>query len=114
MEFENKKFFINSTLAVATLALSYFFWQSPVLLVVFLGVTSILMVWNEGDRVALYVFGVGFILGPLAEALAIQAGAWTYADPHFLGFSVWLPFLWGNTGLFFRRLNLFVGYLFRN
>ena len=113
MEFENKKFFINSTLAALTLALSYFFWQNPALLVVFLGITSILMVWNEGDRVAVYVFGIGFVLGPLAEALAIHAGAWTYTDPHLLGFSVWLPSLWGNTGLFFRRLNLFVGYLFR-
>jgi len=81
------------------------------LLILLLALVSILMLLNESDKIALYLFIIAFLLGPLSEALATYFGAWEYTNPHFLGFSIWLPFVWGNAGLFFRRINLFLNYL---
>ena len=71
------------------------------------------MLINEKDKIALYLYIIAFLLGPLAESLAIYFGAWSYADPHLLGFSIWLPLVWGNTAVFYKRMNAFLVYLLR-
>lgn len=111
MHSEVKKSLVNSALAITTLLLTSILWRDTMLLVFLLAIVSSLMLINERDRVALYLFIIAFLLGPLSEALAIYFGAWNYTNPHFLGFSLWLPFMWGNAGLFFRRINLFLNYL---
>ncbi len=85
-----------------------FLWNETILLVAVLALLSVSMLKNEGDASALYLYLVAFILGPLAEFAAIHFGAWSYANPHIFGFSIWLPFVWGNAGLFFRRAHLFL------
>jgi hypothetical protein len=113
MHGEIKKSLINSTLAVVTLFLVSFLWENTVLLIFLLGAVSLAMLINEGNKVAVYLYAVAFLLGPLAEAIAIYFGVWNYTNPHLLGFSIWLPFVWGNAGLFFRRINFFLNYLLK-
>lgn len=53
-----------------------------------------------------------FISGPLAESVAIHFGAWSYAQPVFIGIPLWLPFAWGNAGLYVLRLKSFIDSVF--
>jgi hypothetical protein len=85
-----------------------FFWRETLLLVTLLILLSVLMLKNEGDTAALYLYASAFVLGPLSEAVTIYFGAWSYADPHIFGFPIWLPFVWGNASLFFRRAHIFL------
>lgn len=59
-----------------------------------------------------YKYIIFFILvvisGPIAEAIAIYFGAWTYTTPLLIGIPAWLPFVWGNAGLYIARLKSFV------
>lgn len=72
------------------------------------------MIVIEGcwDAVLLYI--VVFIVGPLGEAVVIYFGAWSYSAPQFMGITAWLPFLWGNAGLFIRQTNEFINYIGKN
>ena len=78
------------------------------MLVIFLLVVGIGMMILEQHRSATIVYGIAFIFGPLSEALVIHFGAWSYAEPHIFNFPMWLPFVWGNAGLFLNRANVHV------
>lgn len=105
---ESKKTALNFLLAAATLLLTAFFWTTPLMLSVFLFVVAVVMLIVEKRRSAIFVYIVIFMLGPLSEALVMRFGAWSYAEPHLLGFPIWLPFIWGNAGLFINRLSFYI------
>ncbi len=44
------------------------------------------------------------VLGTMAEAVFVQFGVWTYANPTFLGVPLWFPVAFGTTGLIGSRL----------
>lgn len=105
---EKQKTFLNALLALATLLLTAFLWRRPFVLVPLLALAGLAMVRIEKHKSAVYIYIVAFCAGPLSEALVIYFGAWAYAEPYMFGVPFWLPFIWGNTGLFINRLSQFV------
>lgn len=95
-------------LCLGTLLITGFFWTNTLYTVLLLGLTSVCMLIVERSKHALVIYFVAFFLGPLSEAWMISRDAWTYADPHFLGIPLWLPFLWGNASLMFNRINQYL------
>ena len=51
----------------------------------------------------LYVL-VACVAGPASEALLIEAGVFSYANPDFANIPIWLVPLWANGGLMLRRV----------
>jgi hypothetical protein len=99
-------FFVLSLLGVRLL------WQHSWSLLAVELTISLLALWNTKWRfVRTYLFVA--IMGPLAEIVCIDVGAWRYAGETFLGVPVWLPPLWGiaglcfiTTGIFFREMRV--------
>ena len=59
-------------------------------------------VWRRpGD---MWFIATGLLFGPVAEAIAISRGAWTYAAPDFFGIPVWLSPAWAAAVLLTKRL----------
>lgn len=51
-----------------------------------------------------YYFVLGACLGATAELLMSYAGFYLFSETDFLGMPTWLPLLWGNGALAFRRV----------
>ena len=102
------KFLFTAVCAVAALTFVTLLWRESSILAIILGVISLLMLANEGERGALYTYTIGAIFGPFAEFFPIQMGAWKYATPDVFGFPLWLPLVWGTAALFLRRANIFL------
>lgn len=47
--------------------------------------------------------------GPVAEAIAIAFGVWTYGNSQFAGIPLWLSPLWGIAALYFIAVAVFIG-----
>ena len=88
------------SLALATLLLTAALWRSPIVLMVLLILTGAVMFAIRPSAPSIAVYVTAFVFGPVAEILSISTGAWTYESPRVLGVPIWLPFLWGNAGLF--------------
>jgi len=71
MNFINTKMIVCAALSLATILFTSFFWTYPLLLTMLLGATSLLMILNERDQVAWYVYFLGFVFGPLSEAFSL-------------------------------------------
>lgn len=78
-------------------------WASPLVLAVCLLVIGAAMLFRWHTATDIVSYSAAFLLGPLGEAAAVRAGAWTYARPALL-IPVWLPLLWGIAGLFLKRV----------
>jgi hypothetical protein len=80
------------------------FWDKPVILTVFYGVMSlvILLIWHT--KRDLFFYFVALILGSVGESTAIYFGAWKYSKPFYL-IPLWLPFLWGIAALVIRNIS---------
>lgn len=100
---KTKKFLYNIILALATLIVTYLFWTDTLLLLTMLVMISFLMLMMELNKASVLLFIIGLIFGPLAEALVIYGGVWNYTSSHILGVPIWLPLVWGNAALFFKR-----------
>ena len=105
MKKELKKFLLTCPLALATLLIPISFPNNLPLALVLLTCTSILMLLVEWDYRYIILFILVFVSGPIAEAIAIHFGTWTYANGAFNGIPAWLPFVWGNAGLYIVRLH---------
>jgi hypothetical protein len=98
-----QKALINAALALATLLLTSVLWRTPVALTALLIATGVAIYALRPSRTSAFVYLIGFLFGPLAEAVSIRTGAWEYASPTFLGIPVWLPFVWGIAALFIQN-----------
>ena len=87
-----------------TLIATAFLWRQPLILVLILFIVSAYILLYKQHKLKYIIFFTGFILGPLSEIFVMHFGAWNYTEPHFLNIPIWLPFLWGNAGLFFYFL----------
>lgn len=94
---------LNSLLAALNLALVALLWDRPRSLCLLLIVVGISFYYVKPSRASFVVYSVGFLFGPLAEAIVIWRGAWEYAFSTILGFPLWLPFVWGNSALFLKN-----------
>ncbi len=97
---DRRKFALNALLALATLLLTAALWRYPVALVAMLLVTATAIFIIRPNATSVVVYSTAFFFGPAAEAVSITTGAWAYHSDNFLGVPVWLPFVWGNAGLF--------------
>jgi hypothetical protein len=97
------KALINAALALGTLLLTSVLWRTPVALTALLIVTGVAIYALRPSRTSAFVYLIGFLFGPLAEAVSIRTGAWEYASPTFLGIPLWLPFVWGIAALFIQN-----------
>lgn len=108
MKNELRKFLLTSLLAFATLITVSIFSDNQLVCFVLLLCLSLLMLSIEWNWKNVLLFLIILISGPLAESLPIYYGAWTYSNPVILGLPIWLPFVWGNAGLFIIRLSALV------
>ncbi len=97
---DRMKFVLNALLALATLLLTAVLWRYPVALIALLLVTAAVIFRIRPNATSVVVYATAFFFGPAAEAVSITTGAWAYHSDNFLGVPVWLPFVWGNAGLF--------------
>ncbi len=104
--------FTSSVLALSTMIATSLLYRNTAILIPILAVIGGIMLFPEYRKNDLFFYATVFVLGPLAESLVISFGGWFYATPQLLGFPLWLPFVWGNAGLFIKRLYLFSRYLF--
>jgi hypothetical protein len=102
---ERNKTVLNGLMTATTLLLTSYFWQQSFILTILLIIIGAGMVIAEQHRSAIVIYIVAFLFGPLSESLVIYFGAWSYAEPHIFNFPIWLPFVWGNAGLFLNRVN---------
>ena len=100
------KIVMSSLLIALSLILVVTFWKNNILLAVLLLMVGLvtLYIWREKRKIYLYI--VTGILGGGAEAIAISFGVWNYTNPTFLDIPLWLPFLWGEVGLYISTLIL--------
>ena len=103
MSRDAQKALINAVLALATLLLTSVLWRTPVALTALLIATGVAIYALRPSRTSAFVYLMGFLFGPLAEAVSIRTGAWEYASPTFLGIPLWLPFVWGIAALFIQN-----------
>ncbi|MEI6057732.1 MAG: hypothetical protein WCQ60_02055, partial [bacterium] len=85
MKKELKKFLLTCPLAVATLLIPIFLGTNQLLTIALLICVSLLMIGINWSFKYIILFLLIFISGPIAEAIAIHFGAWTYATPVFIG-----------------------------
>lgn len=81
-------------------------WKNPFLTALFLVILSAAMIAIGKIKEDFYLFVIVSLAGAIAEIIAIASGAWTYSFPNIFGIPIWLPFAWGNAGLFVKRLYL--------
>jgi hypothetical protein len=87
-----------------SVAFAGFFWRKPAILTISYVVISMMMLTKWHERSDLIFYFVAFGLGPLGEAFAIYLGAWQYSKPFYL-IPIWLPFLWGISAVFVKRMS---------
>jgi hypothetical protein len=98
------KFVLNAALALATLFLTAVLWRYPVALIALLVVTAAAIYRIRPNASSVVVYATAFVFGPAAEAVSITTGAWEYDSNNLFGVPVWLPFVWGNAGLFIQNM----------
>ena len=91
-------------ISIVSLGLVATLYSHPYLLLLALVVVAGGWLYMLHDRRYLYVFGVAGFAGPIAEVIAIYAGAWQYTLPQYAEIPVWLPILWGLAGMFIVRV----------
>jgi uncharacterized membrane protein YoaT (DUF817 family) len=101
---DQMKFVLNALLALATLFLTAVLWRYPAALIALLVVTAAAIYKIRPNATSLVVYATAFVFGPAAEAVSITTGAWAYHSNDFFGVPVWLPFVWGNAGLFILNM----------
>ena len=101
---DRRKFVLNAALALATLFLTSVLWRYPAALIALLVVTAVAIYRIRPNATSVVVYATAFVFGPSAEAVSIATGAWTYDSPQLLGIPIWLPFVWGNAGLFILNM----------
>ena len=82
------------------------FWENSSRLTLFLAIVGVIIVVIGKTREDVYLYIIVFFMGALAEAVAVAFGVWEYSLPDIIGVPFWLPFLWGNAGIFIKRIYL--------
>jgi hypothetical protein len=79
-------------------------WDKPIFLMFCYVITSLFLLikWHTRNDYLFYL--VAFVLGPLAEFVAVAFGAWRYSRPFYL-IPIWLPFLWGISALLTKNIS---------
>jgi hypothetical protein len=87
--------------AIFTVAL---LWRNNAILFIFLLIECAITMKLWHEKYDIVYFLVAAILGPLGEIICIYYGTWNYASPTLLGIPMWLPLVWGFTGIVLTRI----------
>jgi hypothetical protein len=98
-----KALVIELGIYLVAIALVCLLWARPMVLALCFVVMSVLVLCRWHTRSDLFIYAVGFVLGPGGEMVAIHFGAWEYAKPLLL-VPLWLPPVWGIAAVVMRRL----------
>ena len=80
------------------------FWHKPTLLMLCYVLTGLILFAKWHSKSDFLFYAVAFILGPLAEFVAVSFGAWEYSEPFYF-IPIWLPFIWGISALFMKNIS---------
>jgi uncharacterized membrane protein YoaT (DUF817 family) len=99
-----KELIFELSIYAVSLILVASIWNRPVILTVCYGVISsvVLFKWHTNGDISIYL--VAFILGSIAESVAVYFGAWEYSKPSYL-IPLWLPFVWGIAALLIKNIS---------
>jgi uncharacterized membrane protein YoaT (DUF817 family) len=99
-----KELIFELSIYAVSLILVASIWNRPVILTVCYGVISsvVLFKWHTNRDISIYL--VAFILGSIAESVAVYFGAWEYSEPFYL-IPLWLPFVWGIAALLIKNIS---------
>ena len=81
------------------------FWENNFSTFVLLAALFILIFSLSYSSRDLLVFLIAGIAGPLGEIVCLFLGIWNYSNPSFLGMPLWLPLLWGISGVMLLRIS---------
>jgi len=114
MKGELKKFLVICLLSSFSILMVSKLSDSPIYVSILLFAIGLAMLSVIGwSKPCVLCYLIIFVSGPLAESSCIHLGVWTYANPAFFGIPLWLPFLWGNAGLYILSLKLLIDSSFR-
>jgi len=88
--------FLIGSLAVISVCL---FWRQPVLTSLVLIFLALIKHQKYPLKHEFALFVLAAIWGGVFESMAIFAGAWSYTKTDLINIPLWLPFLWGVTGI---------------
>lgn len=92
---------ITVSLIIASLSILtvYVFWPQPIVAGAILGLLALIKHKTFPLQHEFKLFLFSGVLGALGEKVAIAGGAWQYPNPQLFGIPIYLPFLWGLTGI---------------
>jgi uncharacterized membrane protein YoaT (DUF817 family) len=99
-----KEIVFELSIYAVSLTLIASIWDRPVILTVCYGVISSVVLYKWHTNRDISIFLVAFILGSIAESVAVYFGAWEYSKPSYL-IPLWLPLVWGIAGLLIKKIS---------
>jgi hypothetical protein len=79
-------------------------WLKPILLILCYVLMSLILFAKCHTGSDCLFYAVAFVLGSLAEFVAVYFGAWEYSKPFYF-IPIWLPFAWGMGALFMKNIS---------
>ena len=79
-------------------------WRTPIVLFFCYLAMSIFMLYRWHRRSDIFFYFVAFVLGSIADIVAVSFGAWEYSQPVYL-IPIWLPCLWGIAALLMKKIS---------
>jgi len=96
------KSLLMSISAFTTLAVVILFYKYTFLCLLLMIAVSGFMVFIDSNKKTFKFFILVGLSGALAESVAIYFGAWQYQNDFIIGVPLYLPFVWGNAGIFIK------------
>ncbi len=101
-----KKIYTHFFPFIALLIVSLMGKSSPYLATLLLLILAAVMIADNYKRSRIALFVIVAIFGPIAEAVAIYFGQWSYAHIDIGSVPLWLFPLWGCAGLYIEGLSV--------
>jgi len=98
---EWKNIIFNTIFAILALLIVIFFYKNILLTTILLIIITLIGLLKWKSNMAIIMFFCGFIMGPIAEMIAIAFGVWQYAVTDLINVPWWLFILWGDAVVFF-------------
>jgi hypothetical protein len=96
----NKRKLIISTLSTVLLILVvHFFWEYPLIVALLLIGVALIKGMLAPFKKQFLMYIIFVVAGAGAESAMMYGGGWVYENVALFNFPIWLPFLWGATGI---------------
>lgn len=98
---EWKNIIFNTYFAFLSLFIVIFSYRNLLLTTLLLSILTLIALLKWKSKMAWAIFVFGFIMGPVAEMIAITFGVWQYSVTNWINVPWWLFILWGDAVVFF-------------